>query len=226
MDGALGQFIKKKDLTARGKKEDETRAVEPMSIIAKNSLRRAIKGNLNKLSESAHAEQSKNVYEALTKHQQFRNAKSVALFMSMPKLEVYTDHIIKYCFEQEKNVFLPKCLPPSSSGNNMTFLKLNTLDEVHSLRPAGRYNLREPSQGEDVMDTGDLDLIIVPGVAFTRLGHRLGHGAGYYDRFLQQFEEKFNRVPYLMGVCLSDQLVEIIPTEPHDWIMDHVIAAE
>ncbi|GEQ67935.1 hypothetical protein JCM33374_g1601 [Metschnikowia sp. JCM 33374] len=197
-----------------------------MSKLAKTNLRRSIKDKLGKLSEAKLAEQSKNVYDALVKHQQFRNAKSVALFMSMPKLEVSMDHIIKYCFDHEKTVFLPKCMPPSASGNSMTFLKINSLHEVNSLRPAGRYKLREPSHGEDIMTTGSLDLIIVPGVGFTRSGDRLGHGAGYYDKFLNDFQTKFNRVPFLMGICLADQLVDDLPTEPHDWRMDHVVAAD
>ncbi|OBA19567.1 5-formyltetrahydrofolate cyclo-ligase [Metschnikowia bicuspidata var. bicuspidata NRRL YB-4993] len=194
-----------------------------MSRLAKNDLRKAIKTKLSHLSEARLAEQSQSVFDALIKHQEFRNAKSVALFMSMPRVETSTGPILRYCFDHEKTVFLPKCLPPSSLGNSMTFLNVKTLDEVNALQPAGKYKLREPAQGEDAMETGNLDLIIVPGVAFTLLGNRLGHGAGYYDKFLHDFQAKFDRVPYLMGVCLAEQLAENVPIEPHDWTMNHVI---
>ena len=197
-----------------------------MSKLAKNNLRRAVKGSLNKLSTENLNQQSKSVYEALIKNDHFCNAKSVALFMSMPKMEVKTINIIEHCFTHNKNVFLPKCLPPTTTGSSMTFLQVNNLSDVNALQPAGRYNLREPSHGENVMTSGMLDVIIVPGVAFTLQGDRLGHGAGYYDKFLTNFKEKFGRVPYLIGVCLADQLVKTIPTEPHDWTMDQVIVAE
>ena len=63
-----------------------------------------------------------------------------------------------------------------------------------------------------------IDLVIVPGIAFTPAGQRLGRGRGYYDRLLPRL-----RNAYKMGVCWPCQMVTAIPTEPHDMPMDCVI---
>ena len=70
-----------------------------------------------------------------------------------------------------------------------------------------------------------LDLIIVPGVAFDKNKNRMGHGAGFYDEFITTFHNKFKRKPYLLGVALQEQIVDYIPTEPHDWKLDSIITS-
>ncbi len=63
------------------------------------------------------------------------------------------------------------------------------------------------------------DVVLVPGLAFTRDGHRLGQGGGWYDRFLPDVREDCTTI----GVCFAPQLVEALPTEDHDVRMDHVV---
>ncbi len=64
-----------------------------------------------------------------------------------------------------------------------------------------------------------VDFVIVPGLAFTLDGHRLGYGGGFYDRFLPRVD-----VPNV-GVCFAEQLVDALPTEPHDVRVQRVISA-
>ncbi|MDD3165599.1 MAG: 5-formyltetrahydrofolate cyclo-ligase, partial [Oscillospiraceae bacterium] len=80
----------------------------------------------------------------------------------------------------------------------------DTLSLLHS----GRYGVMEPpaSLPEDM----EFDLVVMPGVAFDRAGHRLGHGAGCYDRFLRTFHGR------IIGVCYEAMLFDAIPTEPLD----------
>lgn len=89
--------------------------------------------------------------------------------------------------------------------------------------------------------SGGLDLILLPGVAFTRNGGRLGHGMGYYDKYL---EEHFKRNPHrrsdeqlnldqkisqkktiLLGLALNEQIVDEVPLEPNDFPLDAVVTA-
>ena len=62
-------------------------------------------------------------------------------------------------------------------------------------------------------------MVLVPGVAFTRTGHRLGRGGGYYDRLLSTLPETVIRI----GVCHEIQVVEEIPIEVHDAVMDEIL---
>lgn len=190
---------------------------------AKQNLRKSIASKLSMLQHSDIVAQSSIVSNKVKQTVEFQNASSVALYMSMPGIEVDTLELIRHCFEQKKHVYLPSCCDNDGKPTTtMRFLKVDSFDQVTNLEPRGKYKLREPETGEDAMNTGSLDIIIVPGVAFTTEGYRLGHGAGYYDRYISSFEEKFKRRPYLVGVGLFEQLVESLPTEHHDWTLDKV----
>ena len=80
----------------------------------------------------------------------------------------------------------------------------------------GDFHIMEP---QNAPYDGDFDLIIVPGVAFDRLGNRLGRGRGYYDRFLAK-HLSVKRI----GICFDFQLVDEIPTEPTDIKMHAIIS--
>lgn len=148
--------------------------------------------------------------------------------MNMPHLEVQTLELIRYCFEQDKEVYLPRCSYVQAEGrkkNYMTMINVPNFQSVVGLKPQGKYKLLEPQDGKDVLEEGGLDLIIIPGVAFTRDKKRLGHGAGFYDEFLKVYHKKFGHVPYLLGVGLQEQLVDNIPKEDHDWDLDDLVIA-
>lgn len=151
----------------------------------------------------------------------FANAAKVALFMSMPKGEVQTMPIIKYCFDQGKEVYLPRC--HYTPHNWMQFLRVNSYEDVLALTPHGKYKLLEPLEGEDILDIGGLDVVVMPGVAFSPKLQRIGHGAGFYDRWISSYHEKYSTTPHLIGIGLKEQLVEHIPTEHHDWHLDAVV---
>ena len=63
-------------------------------------------------------------------------------------------------------------------------------------------------------------MVVVPGVAFTATGHRLGQGGGHFDRFLPRLRSGCLRV----GVCYREQLVDDVPSEPHDVVLDAVVS--
>lgn len=71
--------------------------------------------------------------------------------------------------------------------------------------------------------SGGLDLIIVPGVAFTRDGKRLGHGGGYYDRYLQDYVKTTGRKPHLIAIAFNEQICKEIPTSELDHQVDLVL---
>lgn len=191
---------------------------------AKQSLRKAIASKLCKLSKEEVSKQSLSVFHKLKDLPKFKAARSVALYMSMPNIEIDTMLLIEHCFQQNKTVFLPSCCDSTGKPTStMRFLKVNSFEEVLRLQPRGKFKLREPISGEDALESDGLDLIVVPGVAFTKEGHRLGHGAGYYDKFLTKYNIKFDSKPYLLGVGLEEQLVDALPLETHDWTLDHVV---
>jgi 5-formyltetrahydrofolate cyclo-ligase len=74
---------------------------------------------------------------------------------------------------------------------------------------------------EDDPELRNIDMVVVPGVAFTADGHRLGQGGGWYDRFLADVGDE----TVTIGVCFAEQVVSAVPQEPHDISVRHVISA-
>lgn len=74
-------------------------------------------------------------------------------------------------------------------------------------------------------DSGGLDLVITPGLAFSKSGQRLGSGKGYYDNFFRRLSQQ--DTPFLtIGLAFHQQILETIPTESHDIAVDEVIASD
>ncbi|HSB87568.1 MAG TPA: 5-formyltetrahydrofolate cyclo-ligase [Ilumatobacteraceae bacterium] len=82
---------------------------------------------------------------------------------------------------------------------------------------ASKFGVQEPTG--PALDVDALDLVIVPGLAFTRAGDRLGYGRGYYDMFLPKVAAPS------VGVCFEDQIVDEMPLAAHDVRVDRVVSA-
>lgn len=193
-------------------------------VNAKKELRKLIRNRLRVVLQDSVKQQSNNVVSTVLRTSQFKKARSVALYMSM-QTEVQTLDLIRFCFEMNKEVYLPRCNTIFLEGrkrNLLSLLKIRSFEDILHL-PRGNYNLLEPLDGEDVMDKGNLDLIILPGLAFTKEKSRLGQGAGFYDAFLNMYYKRFRECPYLMGIGLREQLVKYIATDVHDWLLDCVV---
>jgi 5-formyltetrahydrofolate cyclo-ligase len=89
-------------------------------------------------------------------------------------------------------------------------------DRTGVLTP-GRYGI--PAPLGPPIDPTTIDVVIVPGLAFTRDGRRLGQGGGFYDRFLPSLGERCVTI----GVCFAEQIVDDLVTEPHDQYLDIVL---
>ncbi|MFN8020657.1 MAG: 5-formyltetrahydrofolate cyclo-ligase [Acidimicrobiales bacterium] len=136
---------------------------------------------------------------------QYASARTVMAFASMPS-EPDTDGLFARLERDGKALVLPRIvgdeLEPALVGDGTK---------------AAVWGIREP-QGAAV-DPTSIDLVIVPGVAFTLAGGRLGHGKAYYDRFLPRTQA------FTVGACFDEQVVDDLPLEPHDVLLDLVISA-
>jgi 5-formyltetrahydrofolate cyclo-ligase len=108
---------------------------------------------------------------------------------------------------------------PISDTTNHT-LQISHLSKFSDLSP-GTYGILEPKK-EKIKPTSihEIDIVLVPGVAFDRFGHRLGQGGGYYDWFLS----KTNVVS--IGLAFEFQILKEIPVEPHDQRVDLIVTEE
>jgi len=146
--------------------------------------------------------------EVLPQHPRIIDSRTILAYSALPD-EVPTQALLDLLVKQGKTVLLPRVISD-------TDMELRRYTGRHDLQ-LGAYGILEPT-GElfTVYDT--IDVAIVPGMAFDAERHRLGRGKGYYDRFLA-------RVPYLykIGLCFSWQMVDKVPHDKHDIVMDEVI---
>ena len=106
-------------------------------------------------------------------------------------------------------------LPVCKEDGNITFYKVENLASL----TAGRYGILEPKQGLQVELTMH-DVLVVPALAYSKSGKRLGRGKGYYDRYLACHSGIFT-----IGICRSHQLLEDIPTDAWDKSVRTVLCA-
>lgn len=136
--------------------------------------------------------------------------KTIASFAAMPG-EIDLGSLLKKL--PGRSWYYPKCGPERS----ISFYLIRS--ESDDLEP-GTYGIREPKKkSHPLVAIEELDLILVPGLAFTLKGKRLGRGGGYYDRFLSQ---KGLRAQ-LWGIALQGQIKDNFPIDAHDHLLDKVI---
>ncbi len=140
----------------------------------------------------------------------FQNAKTVLSYLAAGS-EVETRGILQACFAAGKRVALPRCYEDS----RMEFLPVGSLSEATEI---SEYGIPEPPDGTPV-DPAAADLCLVPALAFDKKGFRLGHGKGYYDRYLKRF------TGVAVGLCFDDCLHESLPTNQNDCPV-HLIVTE
>lgn len=138
----------------------------------------------------------------------FRQAKIVLLYHSLPDELPTFQMLEEFCPSK-------KILLPVVTGENM---ELRFYEGKDSLR-VGAYSILEPA-GDPFTEYDAIDLCLIPGVAFDKEGTRLGRGKGYYDRLLPSIKAP------KAGLCYECQLVDCIPSEPHDIRMDYLITEE
>jgi 5-formyltetrahydrofolate cyclo-ligase len=135
----------------------------------------------------------------------YHDAAVVMAFAAMPS-EPDTDGLFARLARDGKRLLLPRIV-----GDHIEAA------DVGEGTVAAVWGIREPSGA--AVDPTIIDLVIVPGVAFTVDGGRLGHGKAYYDRFLPLVRA------VTVGACFDEQIVDELPLEPHDVRLDHVVHA-
>ena len=171
----------------------------------KSRLRKSVLSIRVSLSEDYRISQSHRINENIL-NQIPIEAKVIHTFLSMGS-EVYILPLIEKLLEDGKIVICPKTLPKRRLENR----KLASLNELEE----GVFGTKHPSNPEEYK--GEIDLFLVPGVAFDVNNNRLGYGGGYYDTLLAEYPQSLK-----WAICFPEQIVEQVPAETHDKKMDKI----
>ena len=163
----------------------------------KDDIRRSMRARKAMLSDDERLSAAESVFERLERSAAFMLAEHILMYHSLPD-------------ELSTQFFLPRV-----NGVNLDILPYDQSRLQH-----GAFQIEEP-EGDDTVDVSQIDMVVVPGVAFDRMGNRLGRGKGFYDRLLSDC--KATKV----GVGYGFQLIDDgIDCEAHDVKMDIIIAGD
>lgn len=176
----------------------------------KAALRAQIREKKRAMRPEEVRQRSAALAERLFAHPAWKEAEAVYTYLSYNQ-EVCTEPIIRRALLEGKRIAAPRVI-----GNEIRFFLLTSLEDA----APGYRGIPEPIDAAVPAD--DLHaLVLAPGLAFTKDGRRLGYGGGFYDRFFASEPEHF-----VLALCFDFQIVDSLPVEPHDRLVDAVVTEE
>ncbi len=151
------------------------------------------------LSETA----SQGIWNILKARPEYHKARGIGAFASIPH-EINTYSILEGTLSSGKKLFLPKV------DKTMDSFEFHPVTDLKNLQP-GPFGILEPTS-PNAAEWDELDLVLVPGLAFDRQGNRLGFGKGFYDRVIPRLKKSC----LVVGLGYAFQLVEKVPSDKHD----------
>jgi 5-formyltetrahydrofolate cyclo-ligase len=150
---------------------------------------------------------------------EYRAAETILWYLDC-RSELRTRHALPSALASDKKIVVPYCTVDDFAANKLGLWWLQNMNEL----VVGKWNILEPPRdrwgdpGREALPE-QLDVVIVPGVAFSRSGGRMGNGQGYYDRLLNRARPDCS----LIGLCYECQLFDDLIVGPHDVFMDKVV---
>lgn len=179
--------------------------------ISKTDLRKEAKEKLATLLGSNadfRKQKSQAVIESLITLPQFDAAQNILLYYPLDDELDLTSLIVNF---SEKNWILPRAI----GEGRMLLFGVDKLDNLND----SKYGIKVPPATNNLYSKDEVDMVVVPALAYDTTGFRLGRGAGYYDRLLAHFRASLREVS-TVGVCLKELVLKELPVESHDIPVD------
>ncbi len=169
----------------------------------KQFLRRKIVQILSRISKEELKRRSKDVCGKIKSLPVYKKAKTIAGYYPLAE-EVDIREVLLQAIGEGKSVGLPVV---NQQSGDLKFYRIKGLDNL----VYGPWGIKQPDvNAAELMDLKQVDLILVPGLAFDEQGWRLGRGKGYYDRLLKRIKKPTVK----LGICFAFQLQKGLPKEP------------
>ncbi|MCH5295064.1 MAG: 5-formyltetrahydrofolate cyclo-ligase [Treponema sp.] len=197
----------------------------------KDELRIRISSLVKGMSAAEKDAESVSCVGKIISMREFQEADCVLCYMALEN-EVNVRAVVDEALRLNKTVALPKVVADMEC---MVFYRVSPARPLESQLEAGAWGIREPVSSEDSMMglesfAGLRVFAVVPGVAFSAAGERLGHGKGFYDKFFNSLlSEENKKCPagvFCAGACFKCQKVDSVPVSPTDVPVDVVVCAD
>ncbi|MBM7660842.1 5-formyltetrahydrofolate cyclo-ligase [Bacillus mesophilus] len=179
----------------------------------KKELRLQVKERLESLSTYEFQQNCEKVAYQLYNTNVWMKSKTIGITISRGR-EIETRQIIERAWKEGKKVAVPKCY---SEQHKMEFYFITSFEQLEVVF----FGLQEPVLAlTEHAPANDLELLIVPGICYTEKGYRIGYGGGYYDRYLEHYQQD------TVSLLLECQLVPEIPVYSYDLPIQKLISEE
>ncbi|WP_252236928.1 5-formyltetrahydrofolate cyclo-ligase [Clostridium sp. CH2] len=177
----------------------------------KKKLRREIL----KLRKEIDSEEKKNfdniIHNKFLKSKFYSQCKNIFVYISYDS-EIDTKTLIRRALKDGKNIYVPRTNYETKLMEAIRIVSLENLTE-------DEHGILEPKENELATNLDNIDLIIMPGVAFDKNGGRMGYGGGFYDRYLNKCKKDIHKI----SLAYDFQVVGCIPMDKHDIRIDYII---
>jgi 5-formyltetrahydrofolate cyclo-ligase len=190
---------------------------------------KALKAQLRKQAEAVRASMSeieraensalicKKAVRLLEDRLSFVRGRSCTLFSYVPfRTELDVTPVMEWCWELGGTVVVPKVI------RDKKLMSLHVIRGDEDLE-TGKWGIREPLMSTPVWKR-DIDVMLVPGLAFDGKGGRLGYGGGYYDAFIRRCRENAGKEPFKLALAFDAQIVPEVPMDNHDFRVDAILS--
>jgi 5-formyltetrahydrofolate cyclo-ligase len=181
----------------------KTTLFQQKQILRKKALR--VRNAISKIDQKKYSEK---ILKLLLSMPVLQSSSSIHTYVSKDS-EVMTHQLIYTLLERNINVICPRIQKHNELGHS-------TISSFNDFKK-NKLGILEPKEELPSFSINDLDVIIVPGLAFTRTGNRIGYGGGFYDRFLI----KTNAVS--IGLAFDKQVINKLPHNKDDSILDYIV---
>ena len=179
----------------------------------KTTIRKEILEKRKSQDPQVSAAQSRSITGTLIGRKEFQAADRILIYLSKDG-EVGTDHLLGRAFELGKRI----CVPVVDRENDE--LRISELPGPEIDFRLGAFGVREPEEGDlNFVSPDQIDLVVVPGLAFDRRGGRIGYGKGYYDGLLSRLNSQVPRI----ALAFEFQVLDTVPQDEHDIQVDAII---
>jgi len=174
----------------------------------KKVLRKEILTERKNINTVKKEEMDNKILDRFYKSEYYRKAKKIFIYVSFDS-EIDTKRIINKALMDNKKIYVPRT---EFKTRLMDAVEVTSLDNLIE----SEYGILEPSIKDPHINPNELDLIVVPGVAFDRQGARMGYGAGFYDRYFEKINKDNSKAVIKLALAYDFQIIDKVPMNDRD----------
>lgn len=175
----------------------------------KKNLRKKVRSRLERMNYQEKTLKESNIVRKFLNSSEYKAAKIIGIYLAF-SFEFDTMKIIKQALKDKKTIVVPKTLP----HREMIFVKYQP-----EYLEVSDFGVLEPTNLSEAVLKNEIDLLVVPGVAFNKNGFRIGFGGGFYDKFLADYSGKS------VSLVFDAQIIDFVP-EQHDYPVNKIFSSE